>query len=134
MVDRISAVNEQRKSRIRVRRACPIESVIVTCMTRADETGHARSVEHGGSVNNSYGYPAKTQAIGVSVVRVGEHAYRVLARYAEIPANKVTKSGAAAATIGGRAVWDNRYNQTATRLARLDIIADTLRHGVRVTR
>ena len=125
------AANSQRQSRIRVRRARPLSSVIAEQMHRADTTGYAADVDHGGGVANCYGYPAYTQAIGVSVVRTGETSYRVLADYTDLPANKVTRSGAAAATLGHRAPWDERYSAATTRLDRLDLVADTLTHGDR---
>lgn len=98
LFDLFPAAQRQAANRIRVRRARPIADLAADAIERASLLGHARSVDHGGPVANSYGYPASTQAVGVSVVRVAEGAYRVLAAFATLPANKVTLSGAAART------------------------------------
>lgn len=132
LFDLFPAAQRQAANRIRVRRARPIADLAADAIERASLLGHARSVDHGGPVANSYGYPASTQAVGVSVVRVAEGAYRVLAAFATLPANKVTLSGAAARTLGRRGPWDQRVGKKRATLDQLDIIADTLIRGVRM--
>lgn len=131
-IDEIAAVREQRQSRIRVRRVEALPRLIARAISDASTEGCVMYADHGGAVSNAYGYPAKTQAVGVCAVRVAPDEYRVLAEFAEIPANKVTRSGVAAQTLGPRGPWDQRYGQRATELDRLDIIARTLRVGARV--
>lgn len=131
-LESLPAAQRQVSNRIRVRRARPIAAMAHDAIATASVEGHARHVDHGGSVANCYGYPAETQAAGVSVVRVADHAYRVLAGFAVLPANKVTRSGAAARTLGKRGPWDQRVGTRRATLDRLDIIADTLTRGVRV--
>jgi hypothetical protein len=71
--------------------------------------GVAISVTHGGGVANSYKYPAVTTAVGtVAIIHNGvEYVY---SEAAQIPANKVTLSGAGANTIGTR-LFDDRLNK-----------------------
>ena len=128
----LPASQRQTANRIRVRRARSIPSMVADSIATAAVQGHSRCVDHGGGVANSYGYPAYTQAAGVSVVRVADGVYRVYAGFAELPANKVTLSGAAARTLGRRGPWDNRCGDKTESLDRLDIIALTLMHGVRI--
>lgn len=128
----LPAAQRQVSNRIRVRRARPIAAMAHDAIATASVEGHSRCVDHGGGVANCYGYPADTQAAGVSVVRVADHAYRVLAGFAVLPANKVTRSGAAAETLGYRGPWDDRCGTKRAHLDRLDVIADTLREGVRI--
>ena len=130
--DDLPAARRQRRNRIRVRRARSIPAMIADAVATASVEGHSRCVDHGGGVANCYGYPADTQAAGVSVVRVSDTAYRVLAAFAVLDANKVTLSGAAARTLGKRGPWDQRVGTKRATLDRLDIIADTLTRGVRV--
>lgn len=128
----LPAAQQQRRNRIRVRCAQSIPVMVADAVQTAAVEGHARIVTHGGGVANSYGYPAETQAAGVSVVRVSDTAYRVLAAFAVLDANKVTLSGAADRTLGKRGPWDQRVGTKRATLDRLDIIADTLTRGVRV--
>ena len=128
----LPAAQRQTANRIRVRRARPIGLMAADAIEKASTSGHARLVDHGGRVANSYGYPAYTQAAGVSVVRVADGVYRVYAGFAELPANKVTLSGAAARTLGRRGPWDNRCGDKTESLDRLDIIALALIKGVRI--
>lgn len=130
--DALPAAQRQRHNRIRVRRARAIPEMVADAVETARVKGHARCVDHGGGVANGYGYPADTQAAGVSVVRVSDTAFRVRAGFALIPANKVTMSGAAASTLGRRGPWDFRVSARVAHLDRLDIISDTLRRGVRI--
>jgi hypothetical protein len=131
-LESLPAAQRQASNRIRVRRARSIAAMASDAMASALVEGHARIVTHGGGVANCYGYPAETQAAGVSVVRVADDAYRVFAGFAVLPANKVTRSGAAAETLGYRGPWDDRCGSKRARLDRLDIIAETLREGVRI--
>ena len=128
----LPAAQRQQHNLIRVRRARSIPAMVADAVLTASVEGHSRCVDHGGGVANCYGYPADTQAAGVSVVRVSDTAYRVLAAFAVLAANKVTLSGAAACTLGKRGPWDQRVGTKRATLDRLDIIADTLTRGVRV--
>ena len=130
--DNLPAAQRQQRNRIRVRRARSIPAMIADAVATASVKGHSRCVDHGGGVANCYGYPADTQAAGVSVVRVSDTVYRVLAAFAVLAANKVTLSGAAACTLGKRGPWDQRVGTKRATLDRLDIIADTLTRGVRM--
>jgi len=71
--------------------------------------GVAISVTHGGGVANSYKYPAVTTAVGtVAIIHNGvEYVY---SGAAQIPANKVTLSGAGKNTIGTR-LFDDRLSK-----------------------
>lgn len=85
------------------------------------------TVAHGGSVANSYGYPAWTQ--GVVVVPVSDTC--VVAWTVELPANKVTHSGVLARCIGDhvRAVLDVRYGDDATEQARWYVLSEAAREA-----
>jgi hypothetical protein len=131
-LESLPAAQRQAANRIRVRRARAITAMALDAISTASVEGHSRRVDHGGGVANCYGYRADTQAAGVSVVRVADHAYRVLAGFAVLPANKITRSGAAAKTLGHRGPWDDRMSTKRADLDRLDVIADTLRKGVRI--
>jgi len=131
-LESLPAAQRQQSNRIRVRRARSITAMALDAISTASVEGHARHVDHGGSVANCYGYPADTQVAGVSVVRVADGVYRVLAGFAVLPANKVTRSAAAAETLGYRGPWDDRCGTKRATLDRLDIIANTLREGVRI--
>jgi hypothetical protein len=131
-LESLPAAQRQQSNRIRVRRARSITAMALDAISTASVEGHARHVDHGGGVANCYGYPAETQAAGVSVVRVADGVFRVLAGFAILPANKVTRSGAAAETLGYRGPWDDRCGTRRAHLDRLDVIADTLSQGVRI--
>jgi hypothetical protein len=63
---------------------------------------------HGGSVANAYKYPADTEA----ALAVASPAGFVVVWMARLPANKVTKSGAANTCLPGtRALFDPRYGE-----------------------
>ena len=128
----LPAAQRQTANRIRVRRARPIGIMAADAIEKASTNGHSRCVDHGGGVATGYGYPADTQVAGVSVVRVSDTTYRVLAAFSVLPANKITLSGAAARTLGRRGQWDGRVSARRAKLDRLDIIADTLIQGVRI--
>ena len=132
LLESLPAAKRQAANRIRVRRARAIAAMASDAVATASAEGHATCVDHGGGVPNCYGYPADTQAAGVSVVRVADDAYRVYAAFAVLPANKITRSGAAAKTLGHRGPWDDRCGSKRAHLDRLDVIADTLRDGVRI--
>ena len=78
---------------------------------RALESGKWRAVcRHGGDVNNSYGYPAETEA----VLAVSDPRGRVVVWFRRLPANKVTLGGAAGACLEyARPLWDARYGKVA---------------------
>jgi hypothetical protein len=95
-------------------------------LARAKASGKpAIRVAHGGSVPDSYNYPAETEAClvvawpdGSSVTYMGT-----------LPANKVTLSGVVGATIGvGRALFDARYNAASKAAARRAIIEQAEQH------
>lgn len=132
LLESLPAAQCQAANRIRVRRARSIPAMALDAMSTAAVEGHARIVTHGGGVANCYGYPADTQAAGVSVVRVAHGVYRVFAAFAVLDANKVTLSGAADRTLGRRGPWDGRMSTKRANLDRLDVIADTLSQGVRI--
>jgi len=77
--------------------------------TARKKTGVCVSVEHGGTVANSYKYPAVTTAVGVVAI-VHNGVEYVYSRAVEIPANKATLSGAGANSIGTR-LFDDRISK-----------------------
>ena len=73
-LESLPAAQRQAANRIRVRRARAITAMALDAISTASVEGHSRRVDHGGGVANCYGYRADTQAAGVSVVRVADHA------------------------------------------------------------
>ena len=102
-------VDDERSPRRRVR-ICSLSAVISSAIAEAIADQLGVDVAHGGDVNNSYGYPARTDACGACALSLG-NTIVALAAATDIPANKVTYAGVAAATIGGREIWDRRYSQ-----------------------
>ncbi len=87
---------EEFEGRRLVRRRVDEDGAIRSCIDRlaGDPTKTmAWSVSHGGSVCNSYGYPAETEYVVACAVRNGSvvYAYRWVGR---MPANKCTIAGA----------------------------------------
>jgi hypothetical protein len=79
----------------------------------ASLSGYDANVENGGSVPNCYNYPASSECFGAVAVRKHGRGGVAYGHYAAIPANKITDSGAAAATLGFRAPWDCRMNNSS---------------------
>lgn len=79
---------------------------------------------HGGSVNNSYGYPADSEcAVVVALRRRADDVDIHVACYAaQAPANKITLGGAAAAAAGAREIWDHRYSDAARAQAKCALL------------
>jgi len=107
--------------RLRVRRVDE-EALVRACVERVAEKPDLTlyvQVWEGGSVCNSYGYPAHTEAVGVAAVRRNGNIYWRVGG-ARIPANKATQAGAAEATLGGdaRTLFDGRCSRETKNFAR----------------
>lgn len=74
---------------------------------------------HGGSVPNSYAYPAKTEGLVVVAWPDG----RYWARLDTLPANKVTLSGVFFKLTGYRGLFDNRFGDVKKNEVRKQFIA-----------
>ena len=99
--------------RLRVRRCDPVE------------LAGTWGVRHGGGVANAYGYRADTEVVASLAHGVVQVDVR-----ARVPANKVTASGAIAATLGewARPLVDERYGEERTEAARA-YVARLARHA-----
>lgn len=109
-------ISDTRSGRI-LARCVPDDSVIRRCVEDACKSPRKRATRaaHGGGVNNSYGYPAQTEAILVVAMEIGQEMHCAVYA-AQLPANKVTLSGAAAAAYDDDAVrplFDARYGAAA---------------------
>lgn len=74
---------------------------------------------HGGSVNNSYGYPADTEGAVCVAWPTGEATVRVV----RLPANKVTQSGVFFAVTGFRGLFDARCSDQTKSQIRNDFLS-----------
>lgn len=86
----------------------------------------------GGSVCNSYGYPAETEcALAVAIPTYGEDGSDeiVVAVYCnQVPANKVTRGGCAESCLpGSRPIWDSRFNADSKLLAKDHVINQAIK-------
>ena len=101
------------RCRVRVFRGACVAAIVADQIKEARESAAGRSciIDHAGSVPNCYNYPASTQVLCVAAWADG----RAIVLTSTIPANKVTRAGAAAATVGeaARAVCDKRYGAAA---------------------
>ncbi len=111
-------------SRKKVRTVNPLD-IIARAVRLASQDGYGSVVKHGGGVPNCYKYPADSECGGAIAVRKHGRGGVAYFSYALISANKITNSGAAAATLGERAPWDSRMGteKTAEAEARLREIA-----------
>ena len=114
----MAIVTETPATRLRVRR---VEEHSLAEHTLARARKHNRvavSVRHGGSVANSYGYPAETEG----AVAIAAPDGRVWVGVERLPANKVTLSGVVSAVLGGQSPWrarfDDRYSVETWEIAR----------------
>lgn len=100
--------------RLRVRRINEFALAARLKNDNDNEPGWHALVKHGGSVCNSYGWRAATEA----ALAVRDPAGRVTVWMARLPANKVTLCGSAEACImGAGALFDNRVTSAAKRKA-----------------
>ena len=109
-------IADDRSGRIRVR-SVDHREVAARALEKARETGQPRvQVRHGGSVCNTYGYPAATEAVlAVAFPLKGDFVAVVYA--SQLAANKVTLRGAAARCLPcAGALFDRRCN-AATKAA-----------------
>jgi hypothetical protein len=101
------------RCRIRVFRGESVAGIVADQIkeARGSAAGRACDIHIAGSVANCYNYPATTQVLCVAAWADG----RAIVLTNTIPANKVTRAGAAAATVGeaARAVCDKRYGAAA---------------------
>jgi len=101
------------RCRVRVFRGACVAAIVADQIKEARESaaGRACIIDHAGSVPNCYNYPATTQVLCVAAWADG----RAIVLTSTIPSNKVTRAGAAAATVGeaARAVCDKRYGAAA---------------------
>lgn len=85
----------------------------------AKETGKAQvHISHGGSVANSYRYPAETEGCVVIAFPTGSF----LCRVERLPANKVSDSGVFAKITGYRGYADLRFSADAAFEAKMSAI------------
>lgn len=91
-------------------------AVAFFAMRDAIRDGYGVRADHGGSVNNSYGYRAYTECAGTAcVLDAGAGVLHVESGFrSDVPANKVTFSGAAAHTLGNWARRDFDARMTGT--------------------
>lgn len=96
--------------RLRVRRVDPDPRKIENVLSRAAREGKSYTSRHGGSVCNSYGYPADTEYYAVCAIRDGV-TLRVRYGAGRMPANKCTHAGALGRVAGSAwATWSSlRY-------------------------
>lgn len=101
--------DEMPTPRLRARRNDMVARDVRDTLLAAIRFGHAYHASHGGSVPNSYGYPAETECAGLIVLREGSDSAGAL-HYncggGRAPANKVTQAAALRATvISGFGPW-----------------------------
>ena len=83
---------------------------------------------HGGTVCNTYGYPAETEC-AVAVALYSDTEIKVAIYAAQIPANKTTFSGVARACLPVAVpVFDHRYGDGKTQEARKAAIEEVTAH------
>lgn len=83
---------------------------------------------HGGTVCNTYGYPAETEC-AVAVALYSDTEIKVAVYAAQIPANKTTLSGVARACLPVAVpVFDHRYGDGKTQAARKAAIEEVTAH------
>lgn len=92
--------------RLRVRRVDENAAIERACAISSETGRMAIHIAHGGSVNNSYGYPAETEGVVAAATPDG----RVWCCVERLPANKVTLSGAFFAVTGLRGLFDHRFS------------------------
>lgn len=112
----IVASEDPTPSRVRQRTVAGPEWYGTDLARKALATGEWQATcEHGGTVPNSYRYPAETS----TVVAVASPDGTVVVWYGRrIPANKATLSGAAAACLSRiAAIWDGRVGEQRKREA-----------------
>lgn len=109
------------------RRTVDIPALVRECAESAAfaAQGLAWIASYGGSVPNSYGYPARTECAVLVGIRGEDGNITVFVSAAEIAANKVTLSGTfRACNLGAfRALVDPRYGETAAKDARVGLYA-----------
>lgn len=101
-------VADSTTGRIRVR-ACSLDTAETAVKAASSQSGRCIRATHGGGVANAYGYPAETEA-EVQLGLVCDSGIFVGVWRAQLPANKVTVSGAAAACTGRR-LFDGRFRE-----------------------
>lgn len=98
-----------RGPRVRQRTLSPRVTHILATAARAAVEGYAARGYIGGTVANSYGYPAQTDALGVCALRTETHGrtsrVAVVTAAGRISANKATGAGAVSQMTGGRGPW-----------------------------
>lgn len=101
--------------RLRVRR---VDEVALAARAREAAVAQGKwkiLIQHGGGVANAYKYPADTEA----ALAVASPTGCVVVWMNRLPANKVTLGGAASKCLpGSRALFDDRYGETAKEAAR----------------
>lgn len=110
----ITYIEDTRTHRIRVR-CVDVEALAARLVRMAElEGGPVCDADHGGSVNNSYGYAAQTEG----AVLVAFPSGQVAVWATQLPANKVTLSGVANATAGYSYIWDGRVGDAKRQAAK----------------
>lgn len=103
------------KFRLRVRKLDEHQLAAQVAQEARDSGAWQFQVFHGGTVANAYGYSALTEAALIVANPLGE----TVVWMAKLPANKVTKGGAAGKVFPeARAIWDGRYSDETQTKAR----------------
>lgn len=132
---RTHIIGDTRTHRIRARRVgCDRHARRAAELAATSKLGRGWSGGHGGSVCNSYGYPADTEScIAVAVTIAGTIHVAIYA--AQLPANKVTVGGAIDAALpGARALADCRFGAAARQRVSESVYSAVMRdlaHGDR---
>jgi len=119
----IKIISDDRTGRITARTVNLVGMAAEAAAKAAETNQPVMIARHGGSVCNSYGYPADTE--GAVVVAIPHDGAVVVACYAtQLAANKVTLSGVAATAVGNfaRPLWDARHNSEAKNAAKSKLI------------
>ena len=112
-------IREIPKKRLRVRRVDE-DAAAVAALDAAREKGRAViKACHGGTVANSYGYPAETEGC-ISIAWPDGHIWQVVVR---LPANKATLSGVFRHAWGKPGLFDDRYTRDHRRALAREVIS-----------
>lgn len=84
---------------------CPARRLL-SSQRRGPRATQSPEVVHGGSVCNTYGYPAETE--GCVIVASPRGTAHVIVR--RLPANKVTARGVVATCLGSDSAWCARFD------------------------
>lgn len=117
---KVFVIDDERTGKIRVR-SVNTDSLVREVAEDAAKSKHGRAyiVQHGGTVCNSYGYPAATEAVVVVAIRDESGEVNVAVYATQIRANKATLGGVMSNCLGYAfaPVCDDRFSVTARKAA-----------------